>query len=303
MHLLTATPSTLAAILIRDQSLSQNEINSMKRLLTIVFLTISVSSFGQKNKETKTYYKSGQLQTERKLDSVCNCYKVKEYYESGNIKSTRTESDGEYIYYYENGTLGLYQFWKNGALEGRAYSNFTNGKLGYEHFFNNKFRSGTWKSYNNDGTLSQEEIFQENKTPWDSNDDYATNKFYFNNKLAYTVELVAGKKTNLTIIDTDSYDKLVASERPTGEKLFVQDCSSCHSASVDIVGPKLKGVTDNRTNEWLIKMITNGDALVKSGDKDAVALYKKWNNIQHPNFERLSNEDVTAIINYLKTLK
>jgi antitoxin component YwqK of YwqJK toxin-antitoxin module/cytochrome c551/c552 len=284
----------------------------MKKLLTLILLALTVSVYGQADRDSKTYYKSGKLEMEKKYDKNCNCDKITEFYESGKLRSTKTylrsglintQLEGEDIVYFEDGTIQIYYVWKDGSPTGRIYCNFADGKLAYEKFYDNKFKTGTWKFYNQDGTLKEEEVFVDNKTHWDSNDDYATDKFYFNNKLAYTVELVAGKKTNLTVIDKESYDKLIASEPPLGQKLLKQNCAACHSANVDIVGPKLKGVTDIRTTDWLIKMITNGDALIKSGDKDAVALYKKWNTLQHPNFERLSNDEVTAIIDYMRTLK
>lgn len=284
----------------------------MKIFLIIVLLTISVSSFGQTNRELETYYKSGKLQMERKFDKSCNCGMITEYFESGKIRSTKrylrsglnnNQLDGEDILYFENGTIQIYYFWKDGSPTGRIYCNFSDGKLSYEKFFANKFKTGTWKFYNQDGTLKEEKFFTENKTSWDSNDDYANNKFYFNNKLAYTVELVAGKETNLTVVNQDIYNKLIGLETPIGQKMFMQECAACHTPDMDIVGPQMKGVTENRTNEWLIKMITNGDALIKSGDKDAVELYKKYNNMEHPNFERLGINEVNAIIDYLKTLK
>ncbi|HYV95397.1 MAG TPA: c-type cytochrome [Chitinophagales bacterium] len=285
----------------------------MKTVLTFLFLTISVSLFGQAGRNgTNLYYKSGELQMESKYDSICNCEKETEYFESGKIRSTKrylhngsfdAQSDVEEITYFENGTIRIYSYWKDNALNGRIYSNFADGKLAGEHFYANKFKTGTWKSYNQDGTLREEKIFEENKTPWDSNDDYAKDKFYFNNKLAYSIELVAGRKTDTIIFDNDSYNKLIASEPSLGKKLFLQNCSQCHTANHAIVGPMMTGVTERRTIEWLTKMIANGDALIKDGDKDAVALYKKYNNIHHPNFERLSSEEVTAIIDFLRTLK
>lgn len=275
-------------------------------------MAVFSQSFSQTGKDFKKHYESGKIQVESKFDKSCNCNRVTEYFESGKVRSRKTylitglfntQIDGEDIIYFESGMTQIYYFWKDGTPSGRIYCNFADGKLAYEKFFTNKFKKGTWKFYNQDGTLKEEMVFIDNKTSWDSNDDYATDKFYFNGKLAYTVELVAGKKTNLKVIDQASYDKLVASEPPTGQKLFIQNCSMCHSPNVDIVGPMLKGVTDRRNNDWLTKMITNGDALQKSGDKDAVELYRKWNNTQHPNFERLSSEEVKAIIEYLKTLK
>lgn len=248
---------------------------------------------------------------ESKFDKSCDCNRVTEYFESGKIRSKKTylhngslitQLEGDDILYFENGMIQTYYFWKEGALNGRIYSNFIDGKLAYEKFFDNKFKKGTWKFYNQDGTIKEEVIYIDNKTKWDSNDDNATKKLYFNNKLAYTIELVEGKKSNLRIIDQESYDKLLASESPLGQKLFMQNCAMCHSSNVEIVGPMMNGVTNRRSNDWLTKMIKNGDSLMKSGDKDAVELYKKWDNIEHPNFERLSQEEVKSVIEFLKTL-
>src|SRR5690606_27201068 len=114
----------------------------------------------------------------------------------------------------------IYYFWKDGAPSGRIYANYADGKLAYEKYFSNKFKTGTWKVYNEDGTLKKETIYEENTTAWDSNDDYATEQHYYNNKLAYTLKLVAGRKTKLTVINKDSYEKLMALEPPLGRKLY-----------------------------------------------------------------------------------
>lgn len=95
---------------------------------------------------------------------------------------------------------------------------------------------------------------------------------------------------------------LLAHIAPEGKKLFVQYCAMCHTPNKDAVGPKLRKVTRKRKEAWLIKMITNGDALQKSGDKTANRLFKKYDRIQHPNFENLSQTDIAALLKYLKTL-
>ena len=283
----------------------------MKTILTIILCILSISSFGQSERDFKMYYKSGKLEVESKYDKDCNCIETTEYFESGKVRSTtryvrnkqdHNQLDRVDIIYFENGMIQIYTYRIDGAYSGRMYCNYENGQLAYENFYANKFKVGTWKIYSADGSLNREEIYTINKTPWDSNDDYALNKFYFNKKLAYTVELVAGRKTNLKIIDQESYDQLMAANPPTGKRFFMQNCAMCHNPNVDVVGPKLKGVAKNRPEEWLRSMIINGDALRKNGDKVAVDLYLKWNKIEHPNFERLSNEEVDAIIDYLKTL-
>ena len=281
-------------------------------LLSICLLWICSSASGQAENDKILYYPSGKLEAERKYDKSCNCDKLTEYYESGKIRSTATylrkailgsQLDGAHITYFENGIIQLYTFYKAGALSGRIYANFPDGKLAYEQYFADSFKTGRWKFYNTDGGLKEELVFDEKKTPWNSQDDDAVQMFYTEGKLIYTVKLIAGKKSNLTIIDKDLYNRVIAAARPDGKKLFQQECAMCHNANVDIVGPKMQGVAANRTREWLVKMITNGEALRKSGDKAATDLYAKWRNMEHPNFERLDSGDVDAIIAYLNELK
>lgn len=165
----------------------------MKTLLTLFFTVIALFTFGQTDKDFKIYFQSGILQSEMKYDKSCNCNKFTEYFESGKVHSIKsylqnglfnTQLDGADIIYFEDGIIEIYYFWKQGAPDGRIYCNYPDGKLAYEKFFTNKFKKGLWKFYNQNGTLRKEQVFVGNKTPWNNNDDYAFNKFYFNNKLA-----------------------------------------------------------------------------------------------------------------------
>jgi antitoxin component YwqK of YwqJK toxin-antitoxin module len=279
--------------------------------LIIAHFLVAVSAYGQKKENYRINYKSGKLQAESIYDSTCKCDNVTEYYESGKTLSKKTflhtgfetQINADDYRYFENGNIEIYYFWKNGAPDGRIYCNYPNGILAYEKFFTEKYKSGTWTVYNDDGTIKEELIFTDKKTPWDSNDDYALQKFYLHNKLVYTVDLTAGKKEHLKVVDTKSYNNLMSDNPVTGKQLFMQNCSMCHSSDKDIVGPAVRGVTARRTNDWLMQMITNGSVLIKSGDKDAEDLYEKWYRVEHPNFERLSKDEVSAIIDYLKTLK
>jgi|SRR6185436_11586428 len=92
-------------------------------------------------------------------------------------------------------------------------------------------------------------------------------------------------------------------ELTSGLKLFQVNCAQCHAANFRVIGPKLSGVVNNRTKEWLLKMITNGTALIISGDKAANELYAEYNQIPHPNFEYLKTEEIEQIIEYMKNMK
>lgn len=85
-----------------------------------------------------------------------------------------------------------------------------------------------------------------------------------------------------------------------GEALFKQNCTACHSiGGGKLVGPDLKGVTERRKEEWLIKFIRSSQSLVKAGDKEAIALLKEYNQIPMPDHTVFSDEQIKSIITYL----
>ena len=85
-----------------------------------------------------------------------------------------------------------------------------------------------------------------------------------------------------------------------GEKLFKSYCASCHSPGNNaLVGPGLAGVYDKYDREWLYSWIKNSQALVTSGDEQAVAVYEQYNKVLMPN-QPVNNEQIDAILTYVK---
>jgi mono/diheme cytochrome c family protein len=85
-----------------------------------------------------------------------------------------------------------------------------------------------------------------------------------------------------------------------GEKLFKSYCASCHSpGSNQLVGPGLAGVSDKYEREWLYKWIKNSQALIESGDADAVAVFEQYNKVLMP-AQPVNNEQIDAILTYVK---
>lgn len=83
-----------------------------------------------------------------------------------------------------------------------------------------------------------------------------------------------------------------------GATLF-KPCAACHSiGGGKMIGPDLKGVTKRRTNDWLVQFIQSSAKLVKSGDPEAVALFKQFNNIPMPD-NALSVDQVNLIIKHI----
>ncbi|TXK33274.1 c-type cytochrome [Pontibacter qinzhouensis] len=91
-----------------------------------------------------------------------------------------------------------------------------------------------------------------------------------------------------------------AQDAVAGKKIFEGNCAACHSLEADVVGPALKDVHKRRGNEWLVQFIKNSQAMVAAGDKDAVAIFEKFNKIPMTAFEgSLSDADINNIIAYI----
>ena len=85
-----------------------------------------------------------------------------------------------------------------------------------------------------------------------------------------------------------------------GEAIFKQNCAACHSVgNGKLVGPDLKGVTEKRSSEWLVKWITSSQSLINSGDADAKAVFAENNNLVMPD-ATVSEAEIKSIIEYLK---
>jgi mono/diheme cytochrome c family protein len=86
-----------------------------------------------------------------------------------------------------------------------------------------------------------------------------------------------------------------------GKALFSARCASCHNVNKDLTGPALGGVDERRSIEWIINFVHSSQKLVKSGDKDAVAVYEKFNKIPMPDHQDLSEENIKSIVQYIKS--
>ena len=84
-----------------------------------------------------------------------------------------------------------------------------------------------------------------------------------------------------------------------GEKLFKQNCASCHlMSSARLVGPGLEGVTDKYEKEWLISWIRNSQALIASGDERAIEVFEAYNKSVMTSFD-FSDDEFTALLDSL----
>lgn len=95
-----------------------------------------------------------------------------------------------------------------------------------------------------------------------------------------------------------AYSPLVAQD---GGQIFRTNCGACHTVGKGkLVGPDLKDVQDRHPEAWIYKWIHGSQAMVKSGDKDAVKLFNDNGQIPMPD-QSVSDNDIKAILAYIKT--
>lgn len=101
-----------------------------------------------------------------------------------------------------------------------------------------------------------------------------------------------GKFSDVKLVAVD------ATKAAEGLKIFTTKCATCHKPTeVKFVGPGLKGVTDRRTPEWILNMITNPNEMVL---KDPVAK-KLYAEILTPMAnQNISEDDALKIFEYLR---
>ena len=86
-----------------------------------------------------------------------------------------------------------------------------------------------------------------------------------------------------------------------GKATFTSRCAACHNVNKVLVGPALAGVDERRSTEWIINFVHSSQTMVKKGDKDAVAIFQKFNNIPMPDHPDLTENDIKGILEYIKS--
>ncbi len=87
-------------------------------------------------------------------------------------------------------------------------------------------------------------------------------------------------------------------EAKTGEEIFSEKCSGCHTiGGGDVAGPDLAGVTEKRDREWLIRVIVEPDKLASENDPIMQELIAKY-GFQMPNLG-VTREEAELIIDFL----
>ena len=85
-----------------------------------------------------------------------------------------------------------------------------------------------------------------------------------------------------------------------GKEIFSLRCASCHNVNKQLTGPALAGLHERREPSWIVNFVRSSQTLVKNGDKDAIAVFEKFNKIPMPDHSDLTTDDVYSIIEFIK---
>jgi len=87
----------------------------------------------------------------------------------------------------------------------------------------------------------------------------------------------------------------------SGEEIYTSNCVACHQlTSTRVVGPGLAGVTEKRSEQWLVSWIKNSSELIASGDEDAKAIFEEYGKMPMPGYPQYSDEQLKDLILYIK---
>jgi mono/diheme cytochrome c family protein len=108
------------------------------------------------------------------------------------------------------------------------------------------------------------------------------------------------KKSHLIVLLAILMFSFTQQQDYEAEKTFKQNCSSCHTIGQGkLSGPDLKGVSERRTEEWLLKFIKSPKSSIKSRDETALSLYYEYGQILMPN-QNLTDQQIKEILKYIK---
>lgn len=103
---------------------------------------------------------------------------------------------------------------------------------------------------------------------------------------------------------------LQAQDNVNGKDVFKANCQTCHMMERNLTGPALDGAfkrvqdyygfSEEETTQWLMKWIRNSQAVIASGDEYAVNLFNEWNKVMMNSFVTLSDQEILAVIDYIR---
>ncbi|MBI3884050.1 MAG: cytochrome c [Sphingobacteriales bacterium] len=83
--------------------------------------------------------------------------------------------------------------------------------------------------------------------------------------------------------------------------MFIANCSTCHTPTEELTGPALQGASSHWKNQKLLfGFVRNSQDVIQRNDY-AMTLYRKYNSTYMTPFPKLTDEQITAILNYCDT--
>lgn len=104
-----------------------------------------------------------------------------------------------------------------------------------------------------------------------------------------------GPVDNLTL--PNNFDPKMAEQ---GKLLFNTKCMACHQVEERMLGPKMSGILERRSPEWIMNIMLNPQEMLLK-DPLAKELLAEFNNSVMI-YQNLSEEDARAILEYLREL-
>src|SRR5690348_12256406 len=99
------------------------------------------------------------------------------------------------------------------------------------------------------------------------------------------------KSLTLLIFLAIASNSALAQSAAEGATLFKQKCTACHALNSKVVGPALKGITEKRSEEWLIKWVRNSQAMIAAGDPEAVKIFNEFKPAVMTPFPELTEDN------------
>lgn len=118
--------------------------------------------------------------------------------------------------------------------------------------------------------------------------------------LALLPLLVLAALAHASRTGADDDNGATAKFSPEAAATFNTRCTACHTYGKGIkVGPDLKGVTERRKRDWLLKFIHASSGVIKSGDPTATALFAQFKQQRMPDWVDLSDQQINEILDYI----
>lgn len=86
-----------------------------------------------------------------------------------------------------------------------------------------------------------------------------------------------------------------------GERLFEENCSTCHGIKEESVSVALEDIHTKRSREWLLNFLQRPQTLEYSEDEETMAYKSEYGTINHQIIRGLKEDDYVQILDFLES--